>query len=295
MKKTRRYDEWRQRLDEVTPPGLRIGNDFLLIEDYHMPPSLSEPFSSDMTTCVVCRKGHVSISIDMVDYDLPAPCQLFMLPGQIIQCRDSGREEKNEMAAVVMSAAFSSELARYLGRAHTLLRNIGGHPLRPLDEQSMQVLDAFLVLLKSTLLCCDTPFLLETVKHLFLAFFYGHVCQKLLPASPQQPSTRQESILEQFLRLLRRHYRAERKVTFYADRLCLTPKYLSKAVRQASGKTVSAWIDQYVTTEAKALLRSTDMTVQQIALHLHFDTQALFCKYFKRVTGLSPREYRNKA
>ena len=94
MKKTRRYDEWRQRLDEVTPAGLRIGNDFLLIEDYHMPPSLSEPFSSDMTTCVVCRKGHVSISIDMVDYDLPAPCQLFMLPGQIIQCRDSGREEK---------------------------------------------------------------------------------------------------------------------------------------------------------------------------------------------------------
>ena len=119
--------------------------------------------------------------------------------------------------------------------------------------------------------------------------------KRLLPASPQQPSTRQESILEQFLRLLRRHYRAERKVTFYADRLCLTPKYLSKAVRQASGKTVSAWIDQYVTTEAKALLRSTDMTVQQIALHLHFDTQALFGKYFKRVTGLSPREYRNKA
>ena len=86
MKKTRRYDEWRQRLDEVTPAGLRIGNDFLLIEDYHMPPSLSEPFSSDVTTCVVCRKGHVSISIDMVDYDLPAPCQP---PASCSCCRDN--------------------------------------------------------------------------------------------------------------------------------------------------------------------------------------------------------------
>ena len=66
------------------------------------------------------------------------------------------------------------------------------------------VLDIFFALLKSTLLRCDPSFLFETVKHLFLAFFYGHVCQKLLPASPQQPSTRQESILEQFLRLLRR-------------------------------------------------------------------------------------------
>ncbi|MBO5692528.1 MAG: helix-turn-helix transcriptional regulator [Tidjanibacter sp.] len=71
-----------------------------------------------------------------------------------------------------------------------------------------------------------------------------------------------------------------------------TAKYLSKAIKEATGRSASDWIDEYVATESKALLYSTTKTIQQIASELHFDSQSLFGKYFKRVTGISPREYR---
>ncbi len=71
-----------------------------------------------------------------------------------------------------------------------------------------------------------------------------------------------------------------------------TAKYLSNAIKEATGRSASDWIDEYVATESKALLYSTTKTIQQIASELHFDSQSLFGKYFKRVTGISPREYR---
>ena len=83
-----------------------------------------------------------------------------------------------------------------------------------------------------------------------------------------------------------------RRLNFYADKLCLTPKYMSTIIRQTSGKTAGNWIDDYVLLEAKALLKSTNMTIQQISDELNFPSQSFFGKYFKRLTGVSPKEYK---
>lgn len=89
-------------------------------------------------------------------------------------------------------------------------------------------------------------------------------------------------------------YRKERKVLYYADRLHLSASYLSTVVKRISGKTAAEWIDDYVVLEAKALLKSTKLTIQQISDELNFPSQSFFGKYFKRITGLSPKEYREK-
>ena len=80
----------------------------------------------------------------------------------------------------------------------------------------------------------------------------------------------------------------------WCDELCVTVKYLSSVVKEKNGIPAIDFIEQYVITECKALLSSTTMTVQQIADELNFPSQSVFGKYFKRVTGLSPREYRNR-
>jgi AraC-like DNA-binding protein len=82
--------------------------------------------------------------------------------------------------------------------------------------------------------------------------------------------------------------------TFYADRMCFTPKYLSKVIKENSGKSANSWIDDYVILEAKAMLKSTNMTVQQINDELNFPSQSFFGKYFKRIVGVSPKEYKRK-
>lgn len=103
---------------------------------------------------------------------------------------------------------------------------------------------------------------------------------------------RGQQLFDKFMALLKLHYTAERSVGFYADRLCLTPNYLSGVVKEYSGKSVTEWINEYVTLEAKLMLKNTDLSVQEIAYRLHFATQSAFGKYFKLQTGTGPKAYR---
>lgn len=105
---------------------------------------------------------------------------------------------------------------------------------------------------------------------------------------------RSEMLTDAFFALLHRHYSTERTLAFYADRLCITTKYLSKVIRRTTGHTVYFWIEEFVTKEARRLLRSTDDTVTEIAERLYFPNSSFFAKFFRRHTGLSPVEYRNR-
>ncbi len=86
----------------------------------------------------------------------------------------------------------------------------------------------------------------------------------------------------------------ERSVTFYADKLFVTPKHLSAVLKEISEKTAGEWIDLRVILEAKLLLRSTGLNIQEISTKLNFANQSFFGKYFKHLTGMSPRDYRAK-
>ena len=111
------------------------------------------------------------------------------------------------------------------------------------------------------------------------------------PATIKNKS-RKEYIFERFYESLVESYQSERSVKYYADQLCLTPKHLSGVVKEVSGKTVGEWIDELVVLEAKALLNSSSMNIQEIADRLNFANQSFFGKYFKHYTGMSPKEYR---
>ena len=101
-------------------------------------------------------------------------------------------------------------------------------------------------------------------------------------------------LIERFMELVYENYRTERLIGFYADKLCITPKYLSKLVKEHTGRSASDWIESHVILEARAMLQSSDMTIQQIATSLNFSNQSFFGKYFKRATGISPKQYRSK-
>lgn len=102
--------------------------------------------------------------------------------------------------------------------------------------------------------------------------------------------SRKEYIFERFYESLVESYQSERSVKFYADQLCLTPKHLSGVVKEVSGKTVGEWIDELVILEAKALLNSSSMNIQEIADRLNFANQSFFGKYFKHYTGMSLKD-----
>ena len=101
------------------------------------------------------------------------------------------------------------------------------------------------------------------------------------------------AIYERFIKSVEANYRKEHSVKFYADKLCLTPKYLSSIIHDISGKHASDWIHDYIVLEAKALLKSTDMNLKNISDLLNFCTPSHFGRFFKHFTGLTPSEYKN--
>ncbi len=95
-----------------------------------------------------------------------------------------------------------------------------------------------------------------------------------------------------FMDLLLQHYRQEHNVGFYAEKLSLSPKYLSALMKEISDLSVTEWINEYIVIEAKTLLRSSDMNISQIADYLQFPNPSFFSKYFRQHTGITPKEYR---
>jgi AraC-like DNA-binding protein len=104
--------------------------------------------------------------------------------------------------------------------------------------------------------------------------------------------TGQQEVCEKFINLAAEHFKEHRDIGFYADKLCMTNKYLSALLKQETGMTALEWIEKYVVLYAKSCLSSTTMTVQEISDELDFPSQSVFGKYFKRVEGVSPKAYR---
>ncbi len=129
-----------------------------------------------------------------------------------------------------------------------------------------------------------------------LALFYillGHV--NVSSDSPRIRTTRQKLIFQSFISNLSTHFRQERKLDFYAGLQCVTTKYLSSAVKQESGVSAHEWISDYVMIEARNLLCSGELSVQEVSDRLHFPNQSFFGKFFKSHEGISPLQYQQNA
>ena len=105
---------------------------------------------------------------------------------------------------------------------------------------------------------------------------------------------RNEQLFSKFYDLLTANYSVHHELAWYAEQLCLSPKYFSLVVRKTTEKSAAEWIDVVLVTQAKKLLRARmDMTIQQVAYELGFKENASCCRCFKDQTGLRPKEYRS--
>lgn len=95
-----------------------------------------------------------------------------------------------------------------------------------------------------------------------------------------------------FVQLLVEKGREWHEVADYSTELCVTPVYLSRILKNLSGKSAIDWIHEARIAEAKILLRKTDRTIQDVADILYFSDQSAFGKFFKKRTGISPLEYK---
>ena len=107
-------------------------------------------------------------------------------------------------------------------------------------------------------------------------------------------NARRTEVFLKLIQLIGRHYMTERGVTFYADKLFLSPKYLSELSKSMCGYTVQELVFKAITRKAMSLLDSTNKTVAEIANDFHFPNPSSFGTFFRKQTGMSPQKYRER-
>lgn len=176
-------------------------------------------------------------------------------------------------------------------------RELVTHPLAHLSEAQFKAFDVIYKMIRNSLRKRDeVHFVRRTVQGFLQALYFMvfSAYQTEAGATSQLATARQEEIFHRFIKLVEKNYTVERNIGFYADKLCITPKYLSQLIYKASGIYAGDHIDNYVISEAKMLIKSRKYTIAQVSDMLNFTSQAYFGRYFKKHTGMTPLEFADK-
>ncbi|MDE6295550.1 MAG: helix-turn-helix domain-containing protein [Muribaculaceae bacterium] len=269
-----------------------LEQDFWIINNVSplMVKAITSPVKFSAYTSIFVSKGSCSADINLIKYKITAPAIVNISSSHIMQPYDIS--EDFCASFVVMSARMRDAIVSHIADL-SLISRIAHTPVTLLNDETCGPVAELYANLMS--ISADTsiehPF--HTILYTLLAFFYrwGKTCYNH-PKGYSHPHFANHTV-EKFLRLVQENFRKERFLDYYADRLELTPKHLSRIIKQHTGFTAVEWINRYIILEAKVMLSSTNMNVQQIAEELNFPSQSFFGKYFKKATGVSPKDFRN--
>lgn len=255
-------------------------------------PQKSFPIQAQMPMIILCIEGETHIRVALKEYVLRPHNFCIIVAGVIFEILSISEDFKGLVIATRSNFMPVTENTMQVMSFYKSLRNVHCFSLGEKELQEfLKVYRDIRVILKEGNHPFKIPILQSYVQILYYRIAPVVVQESELHA--KSPRTRQEEIFERFISEVEAHYKEERSVKYYADLLCLTPKYLSSVIYSVSQRLAGEWIDNYVMLEAKTLLKSGKLTIQQISEHLNFSNQSFFGKFFKRYTGVSPKEYKN--
>ena len=158
----------------------------------------------------------------------------------------------------------------------------------------------FQQLLKMTYLTWDlaqhTPFRKDVVLPIVQAIVVNIQCiyKEMNATTVTDVAARQQQLFQNFKHLVQQYCELHRNIPFYAEQLHITPHYLSAVIKETSGQSVMFWINRSIILRAKVLLNTKGMMIYEIADRLNFTSPSAFHNFFKRITGLTPKEYQMK-
>ena len=262
---------------------------FTLLENPAYKSVINHPVKLNAVVSIICIKGQMDGTLNLKKFKAKAPCLFIVLADQILQC-DHFSDDFSGLS-LIMSKSFLEDLFVDIQVSMPLFRSVLNNPWIQLNQEELKSMVEYFSLLQKTVRRKENPNLQETLKHLTLGFFYGTGYRFHMVCDESQKS-KQDVLVEKFLAIVKENYRKQRMIEFYSEKLFLTPKHLSGVIREKSGRSAGEWIEDHVMLEARALLKSTDKTIQQISDELNFPSQSFFGKYFKRRAGISPKQYR---
>ena len=221
-------------------------------------------------------EGEADISIDLEDYHIEKGMVVVTTPDIILELKRCHMETK------VMAIVSKEDI------------HVDENIIIHTDAQQRNELLRMVYLIWDV--SQHTPFRKEAVHSLLTALVsnIASIKSEMNTAEGSSTPSRQQQLFQSFKTLVNQHCERERSIPFYADRLHITPHHLSAVIKQASGHSVMYWVNRAVILRAKVLLKTSGMMTYEVADRLNFISSSAFNNYFKRETGMTPKEYKNK-
>ncbi len=255
-------------------------------------PGPSFPVQLDMNVCFLCLSGSMEMEIDLHKYTLHDDDAAMVLTGSFLRVINIAEGTRCAFIAI------NSDFLKYVGNAKTIIEHVNKvkrMPVSHMSEEDMQECMMIYNEIKKKLTDPDFRFKEEVAKsytQIMLCNFFNRFVQDAAATEAEQPKSRKEELFTNFIKIVKDNYLDNRSITFYADKLCISPKYLSSVVHAVSGRYATDWINQFVILEAKSMLRMEETSIKDVSNHLNFANQSFFAKFFKKYTGYTPKEYK---
>lgn len=263
---------------------------------------LKHPAKINGFIVILCTRGSVTLDVQMNEYTIHTN-EVFVAPSSVVAFKECHDCEiyifgfTNEFAIemnidLMMIMPLTSSL-----HSQCVIHRIGEQDIEKIHSSFASQHHEYTTTYQSN--NPNTEVFREyIIRHMFASMIY-RVCQMVaqhnaVAIEPNSPKDRSSDYFKRLIGLLHTYYKTERSVEFYADKMNLTPKHLSRVVRNHSGKSAHQWIDEFVVLEIKNLLKFSDLSIQQISYELNFPNPSFMGQYFKRITGKTPGAYRKE-
>jgi len=244
-----------------------------------------------ITMIAFCMEGYMKFNLGLKNVMMSKNQIYVILPDRIIQATEVSPDFKAGFM-VVRRNFFNSQ--NHFIETINLHNRLMEQSHFSLSEKEMQELIQIFKMVKEKIADTEHSYRMQIIQNYFQITFYNiyHLIVNQQNVVEKPAPNNNMAIYERFMKSVEEHYRKEHSVQFYANKLCLTPKYLSSVIYEISGKHASEWIHEYIVLEAKALLKSTGMSMKNISDALYFCTPSHFGRFFKRYAGCTPNEYK---
>lgn len=239
-----------------------------------------------------CARGQAHIGIDLQEYELVKGTQVVLLPGRVLHV--ASMSEDFRLLYIGFSNQFFHEITNRL--EPTFFRFLKENPCVILpggQTEQVHILARGITYIYQDR---ENMFRIQIARNYIQSFLLNiYDKTKRFFAQPDNEGiSRQEELFKRFIQHIHRHCATHREVSFYAEKLYITPRYLSTIVQNVGHATAKSIIDHHVIVEIKTALKTTNFSIQEISNQMNFPDQSFFGRYFKKHTGMSPLQYRNE-
>ena len=269
-----------------------LGDDFKFYQNLKYLPLTSYPSNIQSALIVYSLKGKAKLNVHEDVHWIQQKELIILLPGQFVSFSDPS-EDFLTVTMVISSSLFSDALSgapRFSPHFFFYMRN---HYWYPQTESDVLRIYNFLGMIKGKVTSQDIyrrELIIHLLRYLYLELFNAY--QKEATLMTDRKDIRKEELANKFFGLIMKHFKENKDVAFYADKLCITSKYLTMVIKETSGKSAKDWIVEYVILEIKTLLKNTNMNIQEIAIRTNFANQSSLGRFFRKHTGMSLSQYR---